>query len=942
MSEQKGFIDFNIGLGDTGQDNLASIQPFANGEGATQDVLRRAPENLRERSEVLREQGNELLYYRDYGHLMIEYSGGTLTWSGPGNITPLGKISATGGTIKLSPMLAPSTGKKGSLNVGTVSVNRIIYTVAAGAFATHGMNSVFVEHRDGGSGATAAVAISEGPVKRILVVFDAANTAHDAATISPLLTAAIAADTGTGGLAGKITITTSAVAGQTIATLAETRIETTADDESHVITAADLQTLTTATPLNVGMGVAIWYRYLIEPSGGFGSDPKAGLAGGRAESSVSRGTSAIPAASLFVTDSNPEKIPGAIPLCRVGYGGQLIWYDGTRLEAGESTQFLSPASAAATALAAQVALYASQSSGQGAALVGYDGSGPWADATTLPASTVNAALDNIVSNLAAVGGAGKVGLTPAHTLTSATVKAAADDLDYRLIKAALGLHGPAIQLSGPPDLNDVVYANSTFVAVGQATAIRTSPTGEAWTTRTAGAGAGNFKSVAYGAGTFVAVGDDIQTSATGVTWVEQLAISNFNDVIYAGGQFVAVGNGGIIYTSPDGFTWTVRTAAAPTSDFFGIAYGGGLYVITGTSGGGNAYIETSPDGITWTTRTLTSPTTGTLTCVHYYNGRFITGLDDAGSPGIVTSTNGTTWTTVTHPVSWNQAAKRVRVIGGVWVIVSYAGEMVASQTGTSWDLLRYRYTSNITTIDFNGIASDGNTVAIACSSKGIRTAHLKEIASNLLRDLQSSDGAAQIGSEATGTVVATTVQNAIAELASEKAQLNAAVTFTSMTATTIATPSVAFTRRINSSYAASTGDSLGARYWGRVANYRLESRVQGTDLYYPIDHCLNQGDIITSVSCVVDPGTARTGTDRMSIQCIRNLSASGNSVSALGSIVYDDETANQQTLTISGIASNNVVDKTLYTYHIVIRAGTGGSTDFAYDATVSGTRTALT
>lgn len=446
MTEQKEFVDFNIGLGDTGQDNISAIQPVANGEGAIQTVFRRPAENLRERTETLRDTVGELLYYRDYSHLMIEYTGGTITWNGaaPG-APPLGQITITAGSFTLAPMLAPYQAKKGTLSVGTPASNQVIYTVAAAAYATHGMNAVTIKHLHSAAAAVVSVSISDGPVKRIVVTFNSGNTSHDAAAVQSALAIAIAADTA---LAGRLTITTNAAPSVAIAAVAETRLDTTADDEKHVVLGADVQALTVATPLQPGMGIGIWYKYVIEPAG-FGADPKGGLAGGRAESSGNRGTSAIPAAALFITSSNPEKIPGAIPLCRVGYNGQLIWYDGTRLQPGESFTFASPTSVASTALSAFVASLAAVTGGS---LVGYNGSGFWADGVTaVTAATMEGAIDEIVSDIAAVTatspGAIRVGVDAPTIFTgpltatggggalpaNTTVRAALDQLDAAVI-----------------------------------------------------------------------------------------------------------------------------------------------------------------------------------------------------------------------------------------------------------------------------------------------------------------------------------------------------------------------------------------------------------------------------------------------------------------------------------------------------------------------------
>lgn len=435
MAEQNNLVDFLNG-GDTGEDTLESIQPMLHGEPATHTNLRRPTENIRSRTEIVRDEIEALKYYRDYGKLLLEYSGGTVTWNGPGpGASPLGEITITGGTFKISPFLAPSVAKKGSLSVGTPASNQITYTVASTAYATQGMNSVTVRHLNGGAATPLAVTITDGPIKRIIVIFDSANTAHDAAAVKAAVDVAVAADTD---LAGKIVTTTSAVAAVTIAAVAETRIEGTADDESHWVSGADVEALTVATPLEPGMGIAIWYRYLIEPSTPFGGDPKAGLAGGRAESSISRTTNVIPAAALFITDENPEKIPGAIPFCRVGYNGQLIFFDGTKLETGESTSFLS----------AVEQVTANLSAATGASLVGYNGSGNWADSTAVAAGTVESAIDEVVSDLAGTSGAAKVGFTTASvwkngdTIAAAAVAAAISEVVDELADATgVGANG---------------------------------------------------------------------------------------------------------------------------------------------------------------------------------------------------------------------------------------------------------------------------------------------------------------------------------------------------------------------------------------------------------------------------------------------------------------------------------------------------------------------
>jgi len=330
---QKDHLDLQQG-GDTGQANVDAIQPVTDGEGATQTVFRRPSENLRGRTEETRDAINDLLYYRDHNHLVIEgQTGHTITWPGSTTAASTGIIAQLG-DLTIRPLLTPDTSLKGSISIGTPATDRVIYVVASGAYATHGMNAVTVEHRNTAGATPHQCTITDGPVKRILVEFDAGNAAHSSAATKVLVDVAIGADPDLSGPLIDVTDDGGAVA---IAVGAETRIEGTADQEAHRIPSGLLNTLTTSEPLAEGDAIGIWYRYVIEPGGAAGdpSDPKGGVFGGRQESNPDRATSTIPIASLFVTSNDPQKIPGAIPLCKV-VNNELVWVDGTRFVSGAS------------------------------------------------------------------------------------------------------------------------------------------------------------------------------------------------------------------------------------------------------------------------------------------------------------------------------------------------------------------------------------------------------------------------------------------------------------------------------------------------------------------------------------------------------------------------------------------------------------------------------
>ncbi|MCB9814241.1 hypothetical protein H6784_02370 [Candidatus Nomurabacteria bacterium] len=68
-------------------------------------------------------------------------------------------------------------------------------------------------------------------------------------------------------------------------------------------------------------------------------------------------------------------------------------------------------------------------------------------------------------------------------------------------------------------------------------------------------------------------------------------------------------------TSPDGITWTLRSAAG-ANQWRSVTYGNGLFVAVSNTGTNR--VMTSPDGITWTARSATEA--NTWYSVTYGNG----------------------------------------------------------------------------------------------------------------------------------------------------------------------------------------------------------------------------------------------------------------------------------------------------------------------------------
>ena len=196
-------------------------------------------------------------------------------------------------------------------------------------------------------------------------------------------------------------------------------------------------------------------------------------------------------------------------------------------------------------------------------------------------------------------------------------------------------------------LNDIVYGDSKFVAVGNSGVIVTSNDGRNWTQRTTET-TQDLYAVAYNpSGAFCAVGASgtVLTSTNGITWTEEFyiaptinlkGITTFNPYQY----WVVVGNDNgsntsRLYTSNtlNGTAWTSRTIGH-NQIWNDITSSPTLLVIVGNNG----TIYTSGDGITWTARS--SGTSEHLNSVSRSTARFVA----VGNNGAVTiSSTGTTW-----------------------------------------------------------------------------------------------------------------------------------------------------------------------------------------------------------------------------------------------------------------------------------------------------------
>lgn len=208
-------------------------------------------------------------------------------------------------------------------------------------------------------------------------------------------------------------------------------------------------------------------------------------------------------------------------------------------------------------------------------------------------------------------------------------------------------------------LYGVAYGAGRFVAVGEQGTILSSADGASWGPERhpyAGTLAPDINGITYANGRFVAVSrslgsavsENIITSVDGRTWVRQSVDRGgyqLQFVAFANGLYVA-GGGGILMVSADAAKW--RTVWTGQSWLYAGVRGDSRWVVSGSDG----TLLTSVDGSAWTETPLGQR--ATLFAVAYRNGRYLgVGSNSFTIPGnnaaVFSSTDGLTWSPLAFP-----------------------------------------------------------------------------------------------------------------------------------------------------------------------------------------------------------------------------------------------------------------------------------------------------
>lgn len=474
---------------DTGSTDAAAIRPVADGQPAQAAVLKRPSENLRTRTEKIRDELEKLKYLSDADRALLLTSPGDITWNGQGpGAFPLGTFQLSSpNDMTLRSFLAPATSIASRLVICDNTAAMITIRTKQGALvaprAYSGANDISIDFQPVTPGTGAIVVTVTGePANNVHVQFDDHVTSgttvnqinansflyqfNNSVVATTLGLEAVIEGGGTpvevGYPVNPFTVVAAEMIWQHIlAPEKATRYMSGAvDAEKHAVAFSQFVTFF-ADPLNAmidGDTLCISYDDLVmSPTDG-----------GRRQSIAAppESNAAVPSGNLFLLRRFPDRLPLALPLCTVA-DGKLIFISGRVYNSGESGPLVSsgssyqgspanpnswadntgvaqggPPISFEAALDTIIQTLGAITNPSGAHKVGIPAISGSPISTT--AGGVHGAISSIVTGtnahiatLAGAGGAAIVGNTAAGNIASATVQAALNELDSE--KAGLAL-----------------------------------------------------------------------------------------------------------------------------------------------------------------------------------------------------------------------------------------------------------------------------------------------------------------------------------------------------------------------------------------------------------------------------------------------------------------------------------------------------------------------
>lgn len=218
----------------------------------------------------------------------------------------------------------------------------------------------------------------------------------------------------------------------------------------------------------------------------------------------------------------------------------------------------------------------------------------------------------------------------------------------------------------------ILYADGIWmVAGGNNKKTYVSTDGKSWTTvstRTDG--------LAYGNGVFVGKSGSsgLVYSADGLTWTQSNVTGTIRDVVYADGFFLATAGSNNVYKSVDGVTWETFAFPGGSIGANRLAYGNGIFVLSGLLSDTYSMYFSTDGGETWT---RSPQSVGVVNRVSFRNGLFHMGETNGG---VWVSSDGESWEKTSLTSAY---INFVQYDNGIW-LTSVDGKMYYSYDGLEW------------------------------------------------------------------------------------------------------------------------------------------------------------------------------------------------------------------------------------------------------------------
>ncbi len=322
--------------------------------------------------------------------------------------------------------------------------------------------------------------------------------------------------------------------------------------------------------------------------------------------------------------------------------------------------------------------------------------------------------------LAACGGGGGGGGSP----TPAPAPAPTPTPAPAPTPTTAGTTWNTVAVTGAGNLVGIDYADNHFVAVSDTGMAITSTDGATWTSvtpLTSNVTTDHLKAYTVGhlGTTIVAAGaisstpyttslGAVASSTDGATWTMGTLPTSATPIhgMIAGPHLIALGEGGHLYSSTNGTTWSAITVSGGVGTLNAGAYGNGHYVGIGDNG----YVVESGDGAAWAAGQVIA-IGGVGVNMHgiaWTGSQFVAVGDSAA---ISTSTDGAHWTALATSAITG-ALRSVAVSSSGTIVVVGDNGIETSSDGITWVA---RNASGVAVLD--GVAfGNGSFVAVGTSS----------------------------------------------------------------------------------------------------------------------------------------------------------------------------------------------------------------------------------